>query len=344
MQSLIHNKYVRFGMFGVGALVALIVVGVLLQLTRGSFSGYDTSFVDHSYSTEAVEIAEYHDGAYKGGAVASQRVAAAPAGDAYYPEPIPSPGAGYQNLEAYETTDYHISARTQQFDAFCASLRTLKAEDRFDFRSINEAINHCSATFYTAEAHVADVLNTFGQFSGVDVSRHTDSVTRQRERLASQTDILRQQLSSVERTLASAETDFDEVITIARLEGNASELANAMRQKLQMIDNLTSRQLSPTNQINNLYRQAQDREDRIGVVQFTVSASPVVTKYPGEHERKWAQAWDELKDTFTNTLLGLTTGLGIFLLAIVQYGIYALIIIVILRYVWKFLRKLWKSK
>lgn len=345
MQSFLHNKYLRFALFGVGALLALIVIGVLLQLTRSGFGGHQSLFVDYGYdAVEEVRVAEYHDGAYKSGAVASERAMLAPAvGDSYYPGPIPEPDTGYNNLEAYETTDYNISARTRQFDEFCSSVRALKIQDQFDFRNISETSNHCSATFYTEEEHVGTVLATFEQFSGVDVNRNTNSVTRQRDRLESQTDILQQQLASVERTLAAAETDFDSVIAIARTEGNASELANAIRQKLQMVDSLTQRKINLTSQLSNLYRQAQDLEERIDAVQFYVSASPVIHSSPGEHERKWANAWHELTDAFTQTLIGLTTGLGIFLLAVIQYGVYILIVIVILRYLWKFLRKLWKA-
>lgn len=260
----------------------------------------------------------------------------------YYPSPIPQPDTNVTNLETYETTDYYVSARTRQFDEFCSSVRSLKVEERFEFRSISENTNSCSATFYTAEENVDEVLNRFGQFSGVEISRTTNSVTRQKERLESQTNILHQQLASVERTLAGAEVQFDQIIRVAEASNDASELADAIREKLQMVDSLTQRKISLTSQINNLYRQAQDLDERIGVVQFSVNIQRSLPIYPNQDDRKWEQAWKNLGDEYTNTLIGLTSQLGVFLLKVVQYGVYLLILFVIVRFGWKFAQKLWR--
>lgn len=335
MPSILNNKFVRFGLFGLGIVVVIVVLFFAWLMMSVSSTGLSSKSI--SMGLEAPMM-------YEAGGVAMDRGYATEEA-MYAPNtmPVPQPDGYVANLESYETTDYRLTARTRQFTEFCATLKALKADERFDFRNLNQNTNNCSATFYTAEQYADEALSRLQQFSGVEVTRNTVSVTRQKEQLQSRTDILRQQLQSVERTLASAETQFDEIIAIARASNNASELSSAITEKLRMIDSLTQRKISLSSQINNALRQAQDLDERIGVIQFSVSAQPLIYVHPNQTERQWQEAWKELKDRFTETLIGLSAFLGVFLLFVLQGIVYLLIVIVLVRLLWKFARLVWRK-
>ena len=175
------------------------------------------------------------------------------------------------------------------------------------------------------------------------MTRNTQSVTRHREQLQSRTSILRQQLASVERSLSIAETEFDEIAAFAREANDAVTLASAIREKLSLIDTLTQRKISLTSQIDSLLQQAADLEEQLNVVQFTVNIQRSYPLFPNETSRKWEQAWGELDNQFTDTLIALTAFFGIFLLWTVRITLYALVGIVVIRGLWKFIRFVWKK-
>lgn len=260
----------------------------------------------------------------------------------YYPEPIPTPGGYTSGLERYETTQYNLSARSRGFDQLCESLETLKAEETIHFKHINTGLNRCDARFFVEEGRVAGVLAQFENNRDVEINRNTESVTRHKERLESQSTIVRQQLASVERTLAEAEVAYDEIVAFARANKDSETLSNAINNKLRQIDQLTSRKINLTSQLDNLAQQAADLNERLDVVEFYASFTRANPIQIGKYDRMWEQAWDELRDRFTGTLIGLSAFFGVFLLYVLQYGLYLLVLIIVARFGWKLVRKIWR--
>jgi len=105
-------------------------------------------------------------------------------------------------------------------------------------------------------------------------------------------------------------------------------------------DTLTGRKINLTSQLNRLYQQTADLEEQIDVVQFDVTINRSHPIYPNQESQKWEMAWEELKDTYTDTLIGLTAFFGIFLLWTIRLAVYLLILIVVLRGLWKFAKLL----
>jgi len=332
MSPLLHNRYVRFIGIGlavvISGLVLLFVVSDLMVSSTGLSAPQNNGFAsdfDRNLQQRAVQTE-------LAGSPESLMV------------PTPTGPTGYtSNLEAYEITSYAVNARTRTFDPLCDALQTLKADEAIDFKSLNRSTNNCRATFYVDEPQVASVLDTLSGFEGVEINRSTESVTRHREQIQSRTGILRQQLASVERSLFIAENDFDEIAAFARQANDAQTLASAIREKLNLIDTLTQRKISLTSQIDTLLQQAADLEEQLNVVQFTVNINRSNPLYPNKTSRQWEQAWAELNQQFTNTLIGLTAVFGIFLLWTVRVGLYALVGIVVIRGLYKFARLVWKK-
>jgi len=258
------------------------------------------------------------------------------------PPTVPTTGGYTQNLEQYETTDYQVSGRVKAFELFCDNLETLKADDRYDFRTLQSSLNNCRATFFTEERYAADVLTQFQQNEGVQTSRMTESVTRHREQIQSRSNIIQQQLNSVTSTLIEAEQAYNEIAAFARAERDTETYSEAITEKLRQVDQLTQRKISLTSQLDALAQQAADLNERIGVVQISVNVSRSYTLNPDKVAREWEQAWELLTDTWTNFGIWLTVYLGIFLLFVAQWSLYVIILLVLARFGYKLARRIWK--
>lgn len=198
-------------------------------------------------------------------------------------------------------------------------------------------------TFYTENENLSSVIATLSQYKDIELSHNTISVTRHKQQIESQVSILRQQLASVERLINKTEVEFDEIASFAKTSNNPETYANAIKQKLLLLDSLTKRKISLNSQLDNYYQQANDLSERLGVVEFSLNITRLNPIYPNGTSRQWQRAWDDLSDTFTETLIGLTTLFGIFILRAIHILVYLLVSIVILRGLWKFVIVLWKK-
>ena len=343
MSSLLQNKYVRFGLFGLGALVLLFIFLAIVLASFNSARSGSTGFSQNiapGYDGEMMDMMIVDESFAPGAPSAGKMVYDGDSTSSYYPNPTPD---GYTSgLEQFETTSYKVSARSRELDALCDVLTTLKGDNAIHFKSLNSSVNNCNARFFVEENRVAGVLAQFAAFDSVELNRNTESVTRHKEQIESQSSIVRQQLASVERTLTEAEIAYDEIVTFAREQRDAATLSEAIREKLQQVDYLTQRKISLTSQLENYAQQAADLNERLDVVEFYATFNRSNPIQIGKTERMWESAWEDLSEQFTKTAIGMTAFFGIFLLYVVQYGLYLLVLIVVARFGWKFVLKMWR--
>lgn len=339
---LLQNRVVKFILLGIGTLFALAIVFVVMANVFVSGLGmYDGGEMNSSFapSGPGFGVAYDSDGSTFSN-VASDEVGRSSQGTTIAPEPRPD---GFiSGLELYETTNYNVSAKTKQFDEMCGAISNLKTNPDIHFKYLNSSTNQCQSQFFVEDGLADSVLETLKAFPGVEVIRNTESVTRHRQQLESRTAIVQDQLASVERSLTMAENQFDEIAAFARVNNDAEALSEAIRFKLQNIDSLTQRKINLNAQLDNLYQQAADLEERLGVIQFDVRISRTNPVYPNRTADKWSQAFEELKEQFTNTLIGLTTVFGIFLLWAIRLSVYLLVVILLARGLWKFAQLVWR--
>jgi hypothetical protein len=327
MHPLFHNRYVRFAGIGVLASIVLLTVLFLINLTTQS-----TGLTSERSLNQLPSVSTP-------GASTESSIAA----DTVYRAPQPTPSDYTGDLERYELTNYAVSARTKEFDTLCDTLEIFKQRDDIDFRSLTRSTNRCAGNFFVTESQVEGVLATLQQVSGVEVSRTTQSVTRHRERLQSQADIVRQRLRSVNHSLVIAETEFDTIATFARENNDAATLSEAIREKLSLVKTLTQEKISLNQRLDSLLQQSAELEARLDVVEFNVQ---VTRSYPldrNETAREWERAWAALDETFTDTLIGLTATFGIVVLWALRLALYALVGLIVLRFLWKGGRLIWRK-
>lgn len=331
------KKYAVLALMVVGGLFVVLALFVILGVA--SFTGLGSQgFSSAPSAPGAPGVSPDYSRSTSGLADMEQAVS----DESFMPSPMPVPTSYVPNLEQYETTDYRASARTRDFDEACTLLRNLKTDDDIDFKNLSVNTNYCTATFFTKPEKVSVVLDQLQEISGVEISQTTESVTRRREQLQTESDVLRQQLASVERTLADAERQYTEITEVARASNDAAALTRAIRDKLSTIETLDQKRINLLSRLRSMSQQAADLDERIGVVAFTATFYRSFPVDADKKSRQWETAWKELSDAFTVFLIGFSAYLGIFILKIVQYAVYALVLLLLVRFGSKFVRRIWK--
>lgn len=339
MHPLLQNKYVKFVGGGLITFIVLLVILVIIS----SFNSTPIGLRDSSYRVEqddygfanTISNAPMMNRGISADMIESE--------SSYYPHPLPPATDGYTvNLEKFEITNYSVTARTKQFDDLCSAVTNLKVNPDIHFKSINESTNNCRANLFVPEEKVQFIIDTVSVFSGVEIARNTESVTKQKERLVSQTEILKQQLNSVSNSLLVAEIQLDEIAELAKQTNDVKTLSLTIREKISLLDTLTQRKIQLTSQLEQMLKQSAELDERIGVVEFTINiyrSNPITIN---EKASQWESAWDTLSDEFTSTQIGVTVILGVLLLWLVRAFVYLLILIIVLRVVWKLAKRIWR--
>jgi chromosome segregation ATPase len=247
----------------------------------------------------------------------------------------------YNDLEAYETTDYRVRGEIRALDSLCTELENLKDDSEIDFRRLQVTRNRCVAEFFVTEADVGRVRDTVTKYP-VALTRITESVSAYRSDLIGRAEIVRQQLREVETLLAEANERYDTLARFAQEQGDAQALTQTVDDQLNTLDSLTQRRISLTEQLQQLEKSKANLQDRINRVRFSVNVSRLIPQQPNEDTARWAVAWDDLTDRLTEVQIGLTAYFAIFILYTLQYAFYGVVAIIALRLLWKFIRFVWR--
>jgi hypothetical protein len=240
MHPLFQNKFVRLGLVAIGALISLFIVLFVLTNLSSNSLGLKGDTVGVGYAPMAPS---YQNSMGRDALLGGDEGMIVQTESSFYYAPEPLPDGYTSGLESYETTNYSISARTKEFDALCGALAALKNDPQIHFKNLTSSINSCYATFYVAPEKVEGTLHTLTAFGGVEVNRNTESVTRHKQQLESQTAILQQQLARVESSLTAAQTQLDRLNQVFNSSDEVTRLSGEVTKSLQYIDQLTERKI-----------------------------------------------------------------------------------------------------
>ena len=333
MKKVLKNKYLKFVSTVIVVMVVLAILGsVLISLLTSNIglSGDSDSFGEAQMDRASINLEYAAPMSVKVGSDIES-----------YIQPTPNTGNYTSDLESYETTSYGISGDTKEFDRVCSSLESLKDSPNVHFKSLNITKNRCSAILYSEESEVDRILWELAGYDDVDYTRNTISVTRHKQQIEGQTQILQEQLKNVNRSLVSTEQQYNELAELAKENNNADALSTAIKQELSQMKSLTNEKINLTSQLDRIYQQAADLQARLDVVEFSVNISRQNVIDSDKYEDVWSNTWNQLKDSFNNTLVNLTFILASFLLYVIQFVVYALILIYIAKYLWRLTRWIW---
>lgn len=305
---------------GVGS--ATSMVGKMAPMMDMDGYGYDDYAVEESYMSQGM-----------GGAMLSSRNIA----------PVPTPGGNaVGDGEAFEVTDYNATIETNNSNRVCDVLTALKPREDIIFERANTHDKGCDFGFKVELESVDDVLAIIEGLNPRDLSENTYTIKRQIDDFTSEEDILSSKLSSIDETLTSALAAYEDITALATRTNNAEALATIIDSRVGVIERLSQERINVSSQLERLARAKEEQLDRLTYAYFNVSVYER-SYFDGEEILdSWKQAVRDLVYNVNRMLQDITLGLIALALMIIQYAIYLAIILLIIKYGWRYGKKLWE--
>lgn len=296
------------------------------------------------YSEEMMKMqggAEYAvvDSGY-GGGMGAPAFSARNASTIYPPRPGMSAG---NTAELYEVSDYSASIETTNLEGTCAQIADLKKKKEVIFENASISDSGCFYSFKVELGSVSAVLDALKDLNPRDLSENTYTIKQQLDDFTSETEILEKKLEAIESTLTKALASYDEVARLATQTGDAEALASIINSKVMTIERLTQERISINQQLEYLARAKVQAADKLNYAFFNVSV------YKNEYVDgnaigdSWKAAVQQFFYDANRAVQGVTITLLALALWALQYILYFLLLVVIVKYGWKATQAIWKK-
>ncbi len=338
-------------------LIGLFILALAIQFLTSSFSGirmglpmgigggntmvlstpgYDGDY-RASYGGAAYDKAEFQVYSEEGSApMLSIRNAAS---TIYPPSPMSPSGA---DAEAFEVTNYSATIETKHLKESCDAFEKLKERDDVIFESANAYDRGCNFSFKVKHASVEGVLEWLRAMDPKDLSENSYTIKRQIDDFTSEVEILENKRASIDATLSKALSAYDEITALATRTQNAEALASIINSKISIIERLSQERININTELDRLSRAKEDQLDRLEYTYFNVNVYE--NKYIDGEQLK--DSWKEALRMFVHDVNKIAQDLSINLvllgLLIVQWLLYAFIVLVVVKYAWKVGKALWE--
>lgn len=332
---------IKMAGFGLLAAFAIVFILNLVSIASGRMSSGSDGFLGLSAQTVSMEGAsdskQYAEDSYAGNAVGLSVRNIAP-----MPPSEPASPTG-TDAEAYEVTDYGVTIETRELARDCGAIAGLKARTDVIFEYANEFDHGCIYSFKVKIDAAEGVLAMLKTMNPKDVNENTRTIKRLIDDYTSETDVLTKKRDSIDATMASAMKAYDEITRVASASNDADALARIINSKIAIIERLTQERMNVDAQLDRLARAKADELDRVDFVFFNVS----VTERNFVDGEQLADSWRDAIRQFvrdTNQALQLATiGTITLLLIAFQYALYALLLLLAVKYGWKVGKRIWKA-
>ncbi len=255
----------------------------------------------------------------------------------------PSPTSAGNEAEAYEVRNYHGVIETSRLQETCGKVIALKAATYVVFENAHQSDHNCDYTFKVERARVEDVLAYVKALEPKDLSENTQTIKRTIDDFTSEVEILQKKKATVEKTLEDATKAYDEITAVAIRSQDANSLSNIITSKLQIIERLTQERININEQLDRLSRAKAEQLDRLEYTYFSLAIYE--NNYLDGDGLK--QSWKNALREFIQDLNKIAQDLSITLVAlfflVIQYIIYFFILLIIVKYVWRTAKYIWKK-
>lgn len=321
-----------------GGVVVVIVILALIATMLDLRGGYTRTTKMTSDSVGAPGMLGMMDGVAFGGAMqesASLSVRNVVGDDSDY--------AIGSDAENFEVTQYRATIETRMLDHDCTIVRDLKAREDVIFENSNEYDHGCSYTFKIARDSVDEILTIIEALDPEELSEQTYTIKQQIEDYTSEVALLQKQLDSIESTLQNAVTAYDEITTIASTINDAETLAKIIDSKLGVIERLTQQQITINARLDRIERAKAQELDRLNYTYMYVSITED-TFVDGEQIRdSWKRAVRMFIQEINTIAQDLTVNLVSLVLHVLQYALYLLILVFVVKYGWRIVKQIWEK-
>ncbi len=259
------------------------------------------------------------------------------------PIPPTAPGSVGGDAEAFEVTRYTGAIETRHLKETCGRIVELKAREYIVFEQANESDHRCEYAFKVERAHVDEVLARVKELQPKELSENIQTIKQQLDDFTSEKDILEKKRASIEKTLGDAIQSYEEIAAIATRAQDAESLAKIIESKLQIIERLTQERLSINEQLDRMDRAKSQQLDGIAYTHFSLS----VYENAFVDTQVLKDSWKETIKAFVYDINRVAQDVTVNLIALLffaaQYLLYFFILLLVMKYVWRAAKYIWKS-
>ncbi|OGL78166.1 hypothetical protein A3J43_01790 [Candidatus Uhrbacteria bacterium RIFCSPHIGHO2_12_FULL_54_23] len=257
--------------------------------------------------------------------------------------PIDGGGTTGSDAEAYEVTQYRGMIETRNKDEACKALFDLKAKDYVIFEQANTYDRGCNVTFKVVRDRVDKVVVIVKSMDPKEFVENSHTIKSQVEDYTSEIGILQKKQAVIEDTLNRAMAAYDEITTLATQTRDAESLARVINSKIQTIERLTNERINISTQLDRLTRSKAEQLDKLDYTYFYLNV--IENKYLDGQSIKdsWKAAIREFVRDVNKVAQDVSVNLVPFFLRVLQYLLYAFIILVIAKYAWHLAKRIWKG-
>lgn len=328
--------------------IILAILGMVLRGASG-FLGFDRYGDGYSKNYGLVEefrgaFDEVAELGFSGG-VATKMAASSDAMIA--PEP-PFFSGGGEDAEEFERRSYNAYYETRNVTRVCDEVEALKPLEHVVFDNSNKSEDYCNHRFRVEVEHEDEIVEKLKNLNPRDFDISINTLEESIEYHDSELAVLERRLESITKTLTEAEVAYDGLIRRATNQGDVGNLSTIINNKINTLERLTQQQLNYQERIDRLSRGKGDVEEQVEYAHFSVSISKRVVVDFENITDAWRENASELFWKINETLLALTLGLVALIFAGLQFIVYAVVIVlgltVLARFLWVGVKKIWRWK
>lgn len=326
------------------AVVALIVVYIAFMLIGSLFVFMGSSYRLQTGSTASQGLSSNYSKSAPGMTAMdmsapslSIRNAEQSSESAYYQNNAPSGDAA----EQFEVTEYRAQIKSRQTGETCGAVGSLKSRQDVIFETAREFDKGCNYTFKVRKDSTEEILAVIKELKPKELVGNTYTIQGQVEDFTSEIDILQRKLASIDDTLDKAIGAYDEVTKLATNVKDAESLAKIIDSKISAIERLTQQRISVNSQLDQIRRTKVLQLDRLDYTYFSVSVSDDSFIDSQSLKDAWNSAIKSFVGQINQTAMNLSINLASLLFTLLQYAVYAIILLFIAKYGWKLAKNIW---
>jgi len=317
------------------AILAIIVLVVVFRLVGSSFNSISGRSTGSALSNmQRGEIAMDVNSAD----VSMKGIGVAPA-----TAPLYGSGTTGDQAEEFEITDYSATIETEDIDDTCAEVSNLKAKEYVIFENAYKNDRGCNYTFKVKKENVEEILSAIKEMEPKSLSENTYTIKKSVDTLTNRVEILKKKLATIDETLNNAINAYDNITALATRVQDIESLAKIINSKISIIERLTQERMNINAQLEQIEKTKLEQLDRLDYTYFYINV--VENKFVNEKdlEDSWRNSVKEFVRDINSTIQDITINLVASLFKILQYIIYLVILVVVAKYGWEFVRYIWKK-
>lgn len=263
----------------------------------------------------------------------------------YAPSPIiPPPNFSTgNNAEKYEVKSYTATYKSRNLDETCDAIMALKIKTYVIFETSNKNEDNCYYRFKVSKDHTDEIVKVIEGLKPDVLNVNIQSIKSQIQDIEDTLDILKKKLASVEDTLQTAQSAYDEISQLATRQKDADTLAKIIDSKLSLIERLTQERMDINSQIDSYNQSKSDQMDQLDYSFFDITVNKDVIFDWKQIKDSWNYETQLMVTNVNQVLETVTVNLVTYLVRFVQVVIYLFVSVLLLKFVWLGVKRIWKG-